>query len=159
MEPRVELLKSTKLIGIHMKMSLAKNKTAELWQKFMTRRAEVRNRSTRDYISMQRYGKDWHFSPEAPFQKWAAVEVSSFSEVPHDMDTYTLSGGLYAVFVHQGPASAAVKTMQYIFGQWLPGSHYRLDSREHFEILPDGYNPLDSSAQEEIWVPVMDHWV
>ena len=57
MQPRIEILKPKKLIGIHMEMSLANNKTAELWQKFMPRRAEVKNRLTTDYISMQKYSE------------------------------------------------------------------------------------------------------
>ncbi|WP_419659877.1 GyrI-like domain-containing protein [Desulfosarcina variabilis] len=44
--------------------------------------------------------------------------------------------------------------MQHIFGQWLPNASYSLDNREHFEILPAGYSPVDPNATEEIWVPV-----
>jgi AraC family transcriptional regulator len=156
MEPRIELLAPQKLIGIHMEMSLSDNKTGELWQTFMPRRSEIDNRLTSDFISMQKYPDNWNFSPDSVFVKWAAVEVSSFSDVPHEMETYTLQGGRYAVFIHNGPASAAAKTMQYIFGQWLPQSGYRLDNREHFEILPEGYSPVDLNASEEIWVPIQN---
>ena len=137
-----------------MKMSLSINMTRELWQQFMPRRSEVKNRITADFISMQNYREGWNFSPTTIFEKWATVEVSSFDEVPPKMETYLLEGGDYAVFVHQGPASEAAKTMQYIFGQWLPESKYDLDNREHFEILPEGYNPIDPQAREEIWVPI-----
>lgn len=139
-----------------MEMSLSNNKTAELWKQFMPRRTEVRNRITSDFISMQKYGENWNFSPDSLFDKWAAVEVSSFAEIPFNMDSYILKGGMYAVFIHHGPASAAAKTMQYIFGQWLPNSAYVLDNREHFEILPESYNPADPEAREEIWVPIKE---
>jgi AraC family transcriptional regulator len=82
------------------------------------------------------------------------VEVSSMADVPSDMEIYDLQGGKYAVFNHQGPASEASKTMRYIFGEWIPNSEYTLDDREHFEVLPEGYNPMDPQATEEIWVPV-----
>jgi AraC family transcriptional regulator len=156
MKPRIEKLKPMKLIGIHMEMSLSNNKTGELWQQFMPRRAEVKNRTTADFISMQNYGEGWNFSPTAIFEKWATVEVTSFDEVPPKMETYLLEGGEYAVFIHQGLASEAPKAMQYIFGQWLPESKYILDDREHFEVLPEGYSPLDPQAKEEIWVPIKD---
>jgi len=146
MEPRIETLKPKKLIGIHMEMSLSNNKTAVLWQKFMPRRAEVKNRPTTDYISMQKYGKNWTFSPDLLFEKWAAVEVSSFKEVPPNMETYLFPGGKYAVFIHYGPASAAAKTLQYIFSVWLSKSPYKLDNREHFEILPDSYQSHGSRS-------------
>ena len=154
MEPRIEELKPKKLIGISLEMSLANNKTGELWQQFMPRRSEIINRVSADFISMQKYGEDWKFSPTEIFTKWAVAEVSSFDEVPPGMETYLLQGGLYAVFTHKGPASEAAKTMQYIFGTWLPESKYFPDNREHFEVLPEGYNPIDPDAKEEIWVPV-----
>lgn len=156
MEQKIEKLEPKKLIGIHMEMSLSDNKTGELWQQFMPRRSEVKNRTTSDFISMQNFREGWNFSPIATFEKWATVEVSSFNEVPTKMETYLMEGGKYAVFVHHGPASEATKTMQYIFGQWLPGSKYEFDNREHFEVLPEGYNPLDPQAKEEIWVPIKD---
>lgn len=154
MEPRIEILEPKKLIGIHKKMSLSNNKTAELWREFMPRRMEVKDRSTTDYISMQKYDNCWTFSPDAVFEKWATVEVSSLEEIPTSMETYLLQGGKYAVFTHHGPASAAAGTFQYILGEWLPKSSYNLDDREHFEVLPEGYNPIDPEAKEEIWVPI-----
>lgn len=154
MEPRIEILDPKKLIGICLEMSLSNNRTAELWKLFMPRRAEVQNRSTTDFISMQNYGENWNFSPESPFEKWATVEVTTFDGVPTNMETYSLPGGMYAVFIHCGPASDAVKTMQYIFGQWLPKSSYIIDNREHFEILPENYHPMDPEATEEIWIPI-----
>lgn len=137
-----------------MEMSLSENRTMELWQRFMPRRKEIKNRTSSDYISMQKYDENRPPSLDLLFEKWATVEVSSFSEVPADMETYTLQGGKYAVFSHHGPASAAAKTMQFIFSEWLPKSVYQLDNREHFEILPDGYNPMDPEANEEIWIPI-----
>ena len=154
MEPRIEILTPKKLIGIRMQMSLSDNKTAELWRTFMPRQKEITNRLTDEFISLQNYGENWRFSPESRFEKWATVEVSSFEIVLPDMETYDLHGGQYAVFTHHGPASTAARTMQYIFGQWLPEASYSLDNREHFEILPTGYSPVNPNATEEIWVPV-----
>lgn len=156
MEPKVEMLKPKKLIGMHMEMSLLNNKTGELWQKFMRRRAEVRNRASSDYISMQKYGDIEAFTPETLFEKWAAVEVSSFTVVPSGMETYLLQGGKYAIFQHRGPADTVGETMGYIFEEWLPKSTYQVDSREHFEILPAEYVPVDPEASEEIWIPIKD---
>ena len=68
-----------------MQMSLSNNKTDKLWQQFMPRRAEIKNRTSSDFISMQNYGEDWKFSLTVIFEKWATAEVSSFSEVPPDV--------------------------------------------------------------------------
>ncbi len=43
----------------------------------------------------------------AEFDKWAAVEVSGFDNVPDGMDTLAAPAGLYAVFQFEGPAKAA----------------------------------------------------
>ena len=157
MIPKIEELKPKKLIGFHMEMSLSADKTMGLWQRFMPRWGEIKNRIGTDYISMQNYGDNWTFLPESLFEKWAVVEVSSFSGVPSGMETYVLQGGKYAVFIHHGPAHAAGKTMQYIFREWLPESANELDNREHFEILPEGYDPMDPAAEEEIWIPIKEN--
>jgi len=94
------------------------------------------------------------FTPETPFEKWAAVEVSDHSDIPPGMEPYTLQGGKYAVFVHRGPASSFAKTSNYIFGVWLPHATYELDSREHFELLGATYRPDDPDAEEEVWIPI-----
>lgn len=79
---------------------------------------------------------------------------SEANETPPGMASYSLRGGKYAVFTHKGPASDFPKTMQYIFSEWLPGSEYVLDNREHFEKPPEAYSPIDPNAQEEIWIPI-----
>ncbi len=155
MESRIEALEPKKLVGIHKTMSLADNKTSELWRQFMPRRLEVKERTTSEYISMQVYsGQDKLFNPSVLFEKWAAVEVINHEDIPDGMGPYFLDGGKYAVFIHEGPASAAPATMGYIFGRWLPESEYELDNREHFEVLPEGYSPVDPNAREEVWVPI-----
>lgn len=154
MEPRIELLKQKKIVGIKTEMTFLQNKTAELWQSFMPRRNEVPNRIGTNFISMQIYGENLTFSPTEQFTKYAAVEVSSFVSIPSNMVTHIIEGGQYAVFIHKGPASSAPKTMQHIFGEWLPKSEYELDTREHFELLPENYNPMDEDAEEEVWIPI-----
>jgi hypothetical protein len=44
--PRTETLKEKKLIGKRLKMSLAYNKTGELWESFIPRRKEITNSIT-----------------------------------------------------------------------------------------------------------------
>jgi AraC family transcriptional regulator len=65
-----------------------------------------------------------------------------------------LSEGLYAVFIHKGPASQGEKTFRYIFNTWLPASDYLLDNRPHFEIMGEKYKNEDSLSEEEVWIPI-----
>src|SRR4051812_37112345 len=129
MKPEIRLLKEKKLVGMRMRMSFAAITTPLLWQRFMPRRKEISNSLNADLFSLEVYDDVSffkNFNPSALFDKWAAVEVSSFDTIPVDMETLIIPEGLYAVFLHKGPASGAQKTYEYIFRQWLPGSGYVL---------------------------------
>jgi AraC family transcriptional regulator len=138
-----------------MRMSLATNKTGELWRSFVPRRNEVTNNLTRNFISMQIYGPAHfaEFHPTNEFEKWATVEVTDFEKVPSEMETFILPAGLYAVFDYTGSSNDPA-IFQYIFGVWLPGSAYDLDDRPHFEILGEKYKNDDPTSEEEIWIPI-----
>ena len=123
----------------------------------MPRRAEIKNTVDSSLYSLQRFdegSKYEDFTPETEFEKWAAVEVTDIQAIPGGMESLQLKGGKYAVFLHQGPASAYRKTWQFIFEEWLPASEYELDDREHFEILKPGYRPDDPNAEEDVWIPI-----
>jgi len=155
MQPRIETLNEKKLVGKRLTMSLSNNKTGELWRNFMPRRKEITNNLTNDFISMAIY-KPSHFSDfkhTNEFEKWATVEVTDFENVPNEMETFTLTAGLYAVFDYKG-SSTNNSIFQYIFGVWLPNSVYLLDDRPHFEVLGDKYKNADLDSEEEIWIPI-----
>ena len=144
-----------KLAGKNLMMSLADNKTVELWKTFMPRRKEITSRLTEDLISMQVYPAMYfeNFHPANEFEKWAAVEVGDFNNIPGDMETFLLPGGLYVVFDYKG-SSTDNSIFQYIYGTWIPGSNYVLDDRPHFEILGGKYKTADPDSEEEIWIPI-----
>jgi AraC family transcriptional regulator len=155
MIPRIEKSTEKKLIGIRLTMSLAHNRTGQLWKSFMPRRSDIKNNVTNDIVSMQVY-KSTHFSDfklTNEFEKWATVEVANFDNVPNGMETFILTGGLYAVFDYKG-LSTDNSIFQYIFGTWLPGSDFNLDDRPHFEVLGHKYKNNDPTSEEEIWIPV-----
>jgi AraC family transcriptional regulator len=155
MEPRIEIITEKKLIGKRMTMSFSNNRTGELWRSFMVRRKEITNNLSNDLTSMQIYSSDFFtsFNPINEFVKWAAVEVETLDKVPQGMETYTLTGGMYAVFHYKGSSDDA-SIFQYIFQKWLPKSDYILDDRPHFEILGEKYRNQDPNSEEEIWIPV-----
>jgi AraC family transcriptional regulator len=158
MQYRIQTISPKKLIGKRLQMSLANNKTRTLWQSFMPHRKEVNNHLNSDLFSMQVYENALNyfenFNPHTVFEKWAAVEVTDFDNIPAGMESYTLNGGLYVVFSHKGDNSTANKVFEYIFATWLPESNYDLDNREHFEILGEKYKNDDPDSEEEIWIPI-----
>lgn len=155
MIPRIEILNEKKLIGKWLTMSLAENKTAELWRSFMPNRRFIINNLTNDMVSLQVYKPSYfaNFNPTNEFEKWAVVEVTNFDNVPNDMETFILTSGLYAVFDYKG-LSTDNRIFQYIYETWLPSSEYDLDDRPHFEVLGEKYKNNDQTSEEEIWIPV-----
>jgi len=137
-------------------MSLSENRTGELWRGFMSRRKEIRNTIGTDRYSVQLYDPLYftRFRPNNTFEKWAAIEVSDYAAVPPEMETFTLEGGLYAVFNYKGTASQGATFFEYIFQNWLSASDYELDIRPHFEVLGEKYKNEDPESEEEIWIPV-----
>ena len=157
MPPRIETLPEKKLVGKSMRMSLAKDSTADLWRSFMPQRKLIKHTVGAELFSLQVYDESLNFdsfTPQTEFTKYALVETSQFEDIPEGMETLILESGLYAVFIHMGTAADFHKTSQYIFEQWLPNSEYVLDQRPHFELLGPTYNPTGKDSEEEVWIPI-----
>lgn len=137
-------------------MSLDNNKTGQLWGSFGPYIIGIKDRINSEKISMQVYPSDYYknFDPSKKFDKWATVEVSTFSEVPKDLETFILEGGEYAVFDYKGLAAKSSDFFHYIFNSWFPKSAYIVDSRPHFEVLGDKYKNNNPNSEEEIWIPI-----
>ncbi|MEM9052013.1 MAG: GyrI-like domain-containing protein [Bacteroidota bacterium] len=157
MKPRIEQLKMKTLIGINLSMSLTSDRTAQLWGMFGPRIKEISNRISADRISMQFYPDDYfkQFDPKAQFEKWALVEVDHLGTPPNGLKSFTLEGGLYAVFDYKGSSSDR-SVYQFIFGEWIPRSKYQVDQRPHFEVLGSKYKNDDPNSEEEIWIPIKE---
>jgi len=155
MKPRIEILNEKKLVGKRLTMSLTENKTGDLWKNFISECKDIVNNLTNDFISMTVYKPTYFadFKPTNEFEKWAAIEVADFDNIPSNMEMFTLRGGCYAVFDYKG-SSTDMSIFQYIFGTWLPNSDYLLDNRPHFEILGEKYKNADPNSEEEIWIPI-----
>jgi len=155
MKPKIQTINQKKLIGKRLQMSFADYKIGELWRSFMPARKEITNNLTNDLISLVLYQPDHFtdFKPTNEFERWATVEVSSFDNVPAEMETFVLQNGLYAVFDYTG-LNTDHSIFQYILETWLPQSDYVLDNRPHFEVLGEKYKNNDPTSEEEIWIPI-----
>ena len=157
LNPRIETLKKKLLAGHFMQMSLSVNRTFDLWQGFQQRRKEITDVIGSDLYSMQIFDPQLNFqqfNPTTMFTKWAAIEVSTHEHLPKGLNSYILTGGLYAVFQYKGTPQEFGTFMQAIMGQWLPSSEYLIDNREHFEVLSDKYIHNSVDSEEEVWIPI-----
>lgn len=155
-EPRIETLGEKRLIGLRTTASLAEPGTSELWRAFMPRRRELVGVVGNELYAVDVFPPGYFaaFDPGAEFEKWAAVEVAGDQAVPGGLASLTLPSGLYAVFLHRGPASEGEATYRYIHETWLPASNYVLADRLHFAVMDERYRGEDPDSEEEIWIPV-----
>jgi len=153
--PKIMTIDSKQMVGMRLQMSLIDNKTGDLFRKFMPRKKEIRNVISDGVYALQQYDFKT-FTPQTVFEKWACVETKDPINIPIEMETFTLSGGLYAIFIHKGTTQDFVKSMGYITQVWLPDSLYKMDhSRPHFEYLSEKYlGPNNPLSEEEIWIPI-----
>nr|WP_294785118.1 GyrI-like domain-containing protein [uncultured Flavobacterium sp.] len=156
MLPLIKTLDEKKLIGHSIEMSFIENKTFQLWNGFMPNKKQIKNTISANLYSLEVYNENYfdQFDPNKSFQKWATVEVSDFENVPEGMKTLIVPSGLYAVFLHVGPAAEANKTYHHIFAEWLPKSEYVVDERPHFAVMNEKYKKDDPDSEEEIWIPI-----
>ncbi len=155
LEPRLTISADRKLVGNRVMTSLTDNKTSELWSSFMPERKSIQHQVDDDLISMSIYGSDYFnpFDPANVFEKWAAVEVNRFENIPQGLESLKVKGGLYAVFHYKG-LSTDTAVFDYLFNTWLPASKYELDDRPHFEVLGDKYKNGEPDSEEDIWLPI-----
>ncbi len=134
---RIELINEKKLVGKQMIMCYADYRIGELWASFMPRRNEIQNKLSDELISLVVYSSTHFvdFKPTNEFERWATVEVEIFDNVPNEMETYILPGGLYAVFIYKGLITGISSFYQIIFNIWLPNSNYILDDIALFVVL------------------------
>jgi AraC family transcriptional regulator len=155
MVPRIKTIEEKKLVGNRLTMSFANYTVVELWKIFLPKQKDIKKRLTNDLFSLAIYQSNHfaNFRPTNEFERWAAVEVVDYDKVPSHMETFTLEGGLYAVFDYVGLHSDN-SIFHYIYGTWLPTSDYLLDDRPHFEVLGEKYKNSDPASEEEIWIPI-----
>lgn len=158
MEPKIVEIAPKQMIGQRSKTRLADNQIPNLWKAFMPRRGEVQNQVQGQFYSIQHYQpgmKMQDFTPMTEYESWACVEVMELGEIPNGMESRTLDGGLYAVFIYKGPAANFGSTFQYIHREWMPQSGYEMDDRDHFEVLGPKYlGPAHPDSEEEVWIPI-----
>lgn len=124
-----------------------------LWAAFAPRIAEVRNRR-----GMATYGLCLMPPPESAvsdrFTYVAGVDSQALDDIPEGMSGHEVPARNYAVFAHQaGIGPELPKTLDYIFGKWLPDSGYVQDGAD-FEYYDERFNPVTGQGTFFIYVPV-----
>ncbi|MFN0188980.1 MAG: GyrI-like domain-containing protein [Bacteroidia bacterium] len=155
--PRIVQLPAKIVVGMHRRMSIEKNEIHLLWQAFMPRKKEIINNKNSFLFSLEVYDDlsfFYQFDPKNEFEKWAAMEVENFDDVPLQMEKLLIPEGLYAIFVFKGLTSDAYIFYTHIFTEWLPASGFDLELRPHFALMGEKYKKEDPNSEEEIFIPI-----
>ncbi|HRX25070.1 MAG TPA: GyrI-like domain-containing protein, partial [Chitinophagales bacterium] len=92
---RMEELPSLQLAAKGITMTMAENRTVELWQSAKPIMMRMQGRRP-GFISMEVFPEGINFenfTPRTPFQKWAAVQLDEGAAVPEGLEAYSLQGG------------------------------------------------------------------
>jgi len=158
MKPKIIELEKKKLIGISVKTSLAQNNIPQLWNTFMPRIDEIVNKIDSGCYEIHPFDSEFkmeNFTEDMEFEKWAAVEVDNFNNIPDGLKALTIEGGKYAIFEHKGTMSNIQFSFDYVYGTWLPNSEYKLDQRADFEVYgKQYYGPENPESITELWIPI-----
>ena len=94
-------------------------------------------------------------TPEDKLRYDACLTIDRDVEPKGEVGVQTVSGGRYAVFMHEGPYENLHKTYDEAYGQWLPSSGEKLRDLPCFELYlndPNSTKPAD--LRTEIFIPI-----
>jgi AraC family transcriptional regulator len=154
---RIEQVAIKHFIGMSLRMSSAKDRSAALWRSFMPKRKQIAEAIGEDVYSIQLFDQLPDFSipvSEELYTNWAAKEVAQVVTIPEGMTDFIMPAGLYAVFLHIGTPADFPTTARYIFQSWLPESGYKVENRPFFQVLSTAYHPGNSTSEEEVYIPI-----
>ena len=155
MEPTFKDTDEIKVIGVMANFNEdTKHGIPELWAAFGPRMGEVKAR-----LEGCTYGVCFPAAlGDDSFDYMAAVPVSNFDEVPDGMTARTIPPHRYAVFTHKMGSDTIhndlQKTVQYIWGTWLPNSGYEHDRVPDFELYDERMNPETGEGEFDLYIPV-----
>jgi AraC family transcriptional regulator len=154
---RIEQIPTRNFIGMNLRMSSAKDRSAELWRSFMPKRKQIKKAIGENVYSIQQFDQVPDFNipvGEDLYTNWAVQEVEAGVTIPEGMTPFILQGGFYAIFLHRGTPADFPVTARYIFQTWLPASGYKVENRPFFQILTPAYNPGNPASEEEVYIPI-----
>ncbi|PHS15332.1 MAG: AraC family transcriptional regulator [Kangiella sp.] len=153
-EPFIDIRKAQTIVGVPTKIPspfVADEQHCDLlfptWIKLFDRQSEIANRIKNKHYSVS-ISPSGNFT-EATVDYIAAVPVTKLSDIPEDLTSYTFPKQLVAIFdIAIIEKDTIDKTIDYIYGYWLPNSPYTRAKGEDYESFDnfslDG-DPLNKS--------------
>jgi AraC family transcriptional regulator len=161
MEPLYKTIPEMKIVGCLGKfisvLSPDKNNMVvipALWQSFMPRIREIKNAKSQINLGVCYEVPPNEIVRADECMYMAAMEVTSFDNVPNGMKTFTIPSGEYAVFTHKGALDNFEHTMNYIYGSWLPKSGKKLRHAPDIEMYDHRFKLNEVDSEIDVYIPV-----
>lgn len=148
MGPKILTRSAFTVVGLKYRGKNQKNEIPQLWEKFMPRAAEIKNRANPfGYGVMDNYDEK-----SGEFDYLAGVEVQDASHVPEGMESWQVPEQTYAVF----PCNLKniKEAFRQIHHEWLPQSGYQRVDGPDFEFYDENFKPDQGKLDLFIYVPV-----
>lgn len=155
MEPKFVETEEFKIIGMMANFNDdTKKGIPDLWNIFAPRMGEVTAR-----IEGTTYGVCFPTAlDDENFDYMAAVPVENFGTVPEGMVARTVPAHKFAVFTHKTGEDSLhndlQKSVQYIWGTWLPNSGYEHAKVPDFELYDERMDPMTGKGEFDLYLPV-----
>lgn len=129
---------------------------SRLWQRFGPHIGALPNE-----VAGVAYGLCLPGEDDAGFDYMAAVEVTSFANLPSGFERLRVPAATYAVFEHVGHVSKLSMTVDAIQREWLPRSGRKPPSDAaglpaFLERYGPGFDPQKGAGDVEIWLPIRE---
>jgi len=152
-EPRIVVKDEFTVVGLACSTTLSENKAPALWEAFLPRVGEVKNRVS-PHLMMGVSEFSLNHGSEA-FTYMACVPVISVEDLPESMAARTIPKREYVVVTHKGKLDSLGNAFDHIYGSWLPKSGYDLVEGDDFEIYDERFlGPDHEESQVDIYIPV-----
>lgn len=126
-----------------------------LWHQFVNRVDEIpQRRGQASYGLVEELPPGKRTGAKGELYYVACVAAASDAPPPAGMITRSIPAGRYAVFTHRGKLDTLARTMDHIYGQWLPQSGIQLRKGPHIEVYDARFNPDSDDSEFDICLPV-----
>jgi len=148
--PRFEDGRAMLIAGIGERYTFETNQGIPFqWQRFVPYIGHLQGQ-----IGRTTYGLCCNQDGQGSFDYVCGVEVSSFADLPAELQRVRVAKQRYAVFTHQGHVSRLRAVAYTIWNKMLPSLGLEVADAPDFERYDERVNPQTGMGTTEVWVPI-----
>lgn len=158
MNVRIIEVGEVKLVGVKGNTKFNFNGIGRCWYKLHKKKHQIMYRSDNNtLIGINDYSEFEKDNKHPVFKIMAAAEVTSFENVPKDLETCLLPPSRYAVFSFHGCNEDSMQTIaELIYSEWFPQSDLIFNEQSLYDLIK--YSEITDAKGEsdiEYWVPII----